>query len=60
MGEKQRLLTHILIIYKFDEYFKKIWRKEKAKMFDTHDYLIFKKFGLDFLKIQNLIVMECN
>jgi putative GTP pyrophosphokinase len=44
-----RLLTHILVIYKFDLYFKKIWIREGRTWIDTHDYLVFRKFRLLWL-----------
>jgi hypothetical protein len=52
-----RLLTHVLVIYKFDEYFKKVWRT--GEMFDTHDYLIFKKFGLDTDEFPQGVEFDC-
>jgi putative GTP pyrophosphokinase len=55
-----RLLTHILVIYKFDLFFKKIWTREDRTWFDTHDYLVFRKFRLDLDKFPPDAEFDCS
>jgi GTP pyrophosphokinase len=54
-----RILTQIMVMHDPQRYFKTVWPNRKG-MFDQHDYLVFKEFGLDLSKFPEETEFDCS
>jgi hypothetical protein len=54
-----RILTQIMVIHDPERYFKTVWPNRKG-MFDQHDYLVFREFGLELSKLPQEAEFDCS